>query len=329
MLALLLLATLPSLGVELDKCSSFQARVRTVYDFRPSKLNGAARERKAKEMDEVWKLVKADQAALVPCLRAALGAKNADAWFRVDGSALLVEVDPSRESREIQCKHWTLADWKDLDPQPWMSVMANLGALGHDTSAAGKRWLDDDSGAFDVAQHAMHVDRRPGSFFLFGSLDETIATPALARLARDRKQSGREVALELLASQATPEALKALRAIDLTTFPKKWSAAVEPLLGEPTLLAKRDATASFSREKLLETFRAFLQGNAEPLDATRADLERHWAEHVVGVLKPEDLSLLRQVRRKRMTYLSDEALEDYYEYSLILMTLVWKPEFVR
>jgi hypothetical protein len=46
------------------------------------------------------------------------------------------------------------------------------------------------------------------------------------------------------------------------------------------------------------------------------------------VLQPEDLPLLRKVRRKRVTFQSDEALEDYAMHTSLVWVLTWKPELV-
>jgi hypothetical protein len=328
MLALALSLTLAGQG---DPCADLQTRIRSVYDFRPSKLDAKGQEAKAKQMDEVWELVKKQRDVLVPCLRTALAAPDADRWFQIDGSALLLEVDPTPESRATKLAHWLHADWSDLAPEPWLHAMVELGVAGLDVAEAGQRWLVGGE-TFYVAAHALEVDAHNGAFFLFGSMDEKLATPALARLAADPKQKGREIALDLLAAQATPEALKALRAIDLDSFPEKSRAAAAPLLGKPTLLAKASANSFVSRDKLLKAFRAFVKGDAEPLVDTQfrdGKTEDRWAERVHGVLKDEDLPLLREVRRTRMTYFTDEALYDYVTYSRILMARVWKPELVK
>jgi hypothetical protein len=50
---------------------------------------------------------------------------------------------------------------------------------------------------------------------------------------------------------------------------------------------------------------------------------------VVAVLKPEDVPLVRKVRRAMMARANLHAFEFYKTFTDILMTLVWRPELVN
>ena len=50
---------------------------------------------------------------------------------------------------------------------------------------------------------------------------------------------------------------------------------------------------------------------------------------VVAVLRPEDLPLVRKVRRRMVANATPHALEFYDSFTKILMTMIWKPEFVN
>jgi hypothetical protein len=145
--------------------------------------------------------------------------------------------------------------------------------------------------------------------------------------------AGREVALDVLGCLATPEALRTLKRIGLEGCTDETRQAVAPLLERPALLSPRSPGPRMSRSKLLVAMREFVDGKPDKLDEAQSSAthepNEHWPEEMVGALRAEDLPLLRQVRRPRMTYLSDEALEDYSVYSEILMSLVWKPEYVK
>src|SRR6266550_8080713 len=82
-----------------DSCGDFERTIKTTYNFRPALLSSSERDHKSTAMDQVWKMVKADQAGLLPCLRKALEDPQADSWFRFDGSTLLVSLDPSPDSK--------------------------------------------------------------------------------------------------------------------------------------------------------------------------------------------------------------------------------------
>jgi hypothetical protein len=49
----------------------------------------------------------------------------------------------------------------------------------------------------------------------------------------------------------------------------------------------------------------------------------------VAVLKPEDVPLVRKVRRALIATADPHALEYYKVFTDILMTLVWRPELVK
>jgi len=325
-------ASLAATSARAQDCTELQKLVRETYDFRPSKLDAAGQKRAGERMDAFWDKVKARPEVLAPCLREALLDAQADGWFRVDGSALLVEVDPSLDSKELQVEIWSAADLDDLAPEVWMGTLAGFAAEGLDVSEAAQRWMHSPR-TFTIAEHALDVNLRYGARFLLGSMDEAQALAVLDPIATDANDPAREVALDLIACLATPEALRALKRIGLEGCGEKTRKALAPLLKKPGLVSRRSPSARTSRTKLLEAMKAFVAGEPEKLDDCQSlasgEPSDRWPGEFVGALKEEDLPLLRQVRRKRMTYLSDEALDDYGVYSGILMTLVWKPEYVK
>jgi hypothetical protein len=50
---------------------------------------------------------------------------------------------------------------------------------------------------------------------------------------------------------------------------------------------------------------------------------------VVAVLKPEDLPLVKKVRRMVIANANPHAIEYYNSFTSILMTMTWKPELVK
>ncbi len=110
-----------------ESCSSFQALIKTTYNFKPSKLSDAERDAKVEAMDKVWNMAKANAKELLPCLRVALESPDADQWFRFDGSNLLASLDPSPESKAIQVRNYTNADLDDVHLQVWVETLARRG----------------------------------------------------------------------------------------------------------------------------------------------------------------------------------------------------------
>jgi hypothetical protein len=64
------------------------------------------------------------RATLVPCLRKALNEERSDSFFNIDGSMLLVEVDPSRASKALQVRNFVKANLDGTDLEYWVKTMA-------------------------------------------------------------------------------------------------------------------------------------------------------------------------------------------------------------
>lgn len=315
-------------GQAKESCDSFQALIKSTYNFKPSKLSDAERDTKVAAMDKVWDLVKANPKELLPCLRAALKSPDADQWFRFDGSNLLVELDPSRESKALQVRNYTHADLDDVHLKVWVETLARLGTEGFDVSEAGERWLKYPQARYFLPRHgAYEVKTFQGAHFIYGSMDEAQATPALLKVVLQANHPGREHALWILMSQATPESLRALKQIDASAFSEKARNSLRALLYSPELIKARTQPKT-SREQFLAAFQGIVSGKWNmflDLVSQVPDGEKD----VVAVLKPEDIPLVRKVRRLIIANANPHAIEFYNSFTSILMTMIWKPELLN
>jgi hypothetical protein len=311
-----------------SECGEFDRAVRATYDFRPALLSESQRNQKSAAMDRFWDMTKSQQRKLLPCLRKALNDPQANNWFRFDGSNLLVSLDPSESSKELQLRSYTAVNLDDVDLQVWVSTLARRGSEGFDTSDAGERWLSSSKASYILPLHgALQVDKFLGGIFIFGSMDETHATPALLRIAGTKAHPGRDVALSLLLMQATPEAVRGLKSIDRAGLPSEVEAAVRKQIANPKTLTKRKVPKT-SREEFLTAFKSFINGDREPfarLVSAVPDGERD----VVTVLKPEDVPLVRKVRRLMIANANQHAAEYYVTFTQILATMILETNTVN
>jgi hypothetical protein len=309
---------------QIDQCAEFQRLIKETYNFKPARLNEAEQTAKSNAMDRVWESVKRDRATLLPCLRAALTDPNADGFFRFDGSNLLLSLDQSPESKLTLVRAYALVDLGDVDLRVWVGRLALLGAEGFDVSEAADRWLRFPKAFYYLPEHGVYkVTVDNGAMFLYGSMDEGQATPALLKIVSDKNHPGREIALWALMNQATVESLQALKQINAREFSGKAQKSLSALLTSPQLLEAR-AKPKTTRQEFVTAFEKLLQGDWHPfLDLVSAvpDGERD----VVAVLKPEDLPLVRKVRRRIIANGNQHAIEFYNTFSTILMTLIKKP----
>jgi hypothetical protein len=323
----LLIVALPMIAVAQTKesCANFQTLIKTTYNFRPSKLSDSERDSKVAGMDRVWDMAKTNPKELLPCLRTILESPNADPWFRFDGSNLLVELDPSPESKTIQVRNYTKVDLDDVHPQVWVETLARRGTEGFDVSEAGSRWLTYANADYFLPRHgAYEVKAFEGALFIYGSMDESQATPALLRIISQAKSPVREPALWILMSQATPESLRSLKQIDASSFSEKAQKSLRALLTSPELITPR-ANPKTSREEFLQAFQGIVDGKWDKFFELVSQVP-DGEKDVVAVLKPEDLPLVRKVRRLIIANANPHAIEYYQSFTSILMTMTWKRE---
>ena len=203
---------------------------------------------------------------------------------------------------------------------------SSLGADGFDTSALGKRWLSYPKAEYFLPEHgAYRVDRENGAMFIFGSLDERFATPVLTALSQSTNPEQKEIATSLLMSQATPEALAAVAAMNPEGLSSKAAASRKALLQNPGLIEPRD-TPKTTRSQFRAAFAALLAGDEGPVSQLVADVPDGERDLVAVLTSAEDIDLIRKVRRLYITRNTQHAIEYYNQFSQVIMTLVWKPD---
>ena len=308
-----------------SSCSGLKSMVAATYGFRPSLLDQKGQDAKAREMDAVWQAVRKSPKALIPCLRDELAERTQDTWFVFDASQLLVSVDPSRDSKAILLAALKQVSLDDVDLRVWVETTSSLGKEGFDTSDVGRRWLTYPRAEYFLPEHgAYRVDRGNGGIFIFGSLDERYATPALAELCRTESGEAREVSAWLLMRQATPQALRALKELNPEGLSPRAQASLKALLEHPTLISPR-ASPKTSRKEFIAAFEAFVAGNQRPFERL-VEKVPDGERDVVAVCTPADLELIRRVRRHYAARANQHAIEYYNVFSQILMTLAWRAD---
>lgn len=310
-------------------CAEFKRDVKATYDFKPARLKTEAESNsKSAAMDRFWNAVKAKPAELLPCLRAALADPQSDPWFRFDGSNLLVSLDLSSSSKAEQVRQYTTVDLDDVSLDVWVSTLARRGAEGFDVSEAGARWLAYPKAKYYLPQHgAQEVDRFLGAIFIFGSMDETQATPALLKIADAADHPGRENAISLLLMQATPEAVRGLKAVNRSGLSEGAQSALRQHLERPMTITPREKPKT-SRAQFLKAFEDAVKGDWNYFSGLVSDVP-DGEKDAVAVLKPEDVPLVRKVRRTRIAHANPHAAEYYVSFTQILMTMIWKPEMTK
>ncbi|HEV2883321.1 MAG TPA: hypothetical protein VGW36_00595 [Pyrinomonadaceae bacterium] len=309
------------------ECDGFRQVIKQTYDFKPQLLNDSGRKAKSAELDDVWNHVKRNR-SLLPCLRKALEEDKTDSFFNVDGANLLVELDPSRASKEMQVRKFASANLDGVDLQYWVRTLARRGVEGFDVSEAGAAWLSYPKASYTVMEHGnFPVGPFVGAVCIFGSMDEDKATPVLQRIASQPGHPNREDAVLILMSQATPASFRAMKEVNTAGMSAKLRKVLLETLEHPKLLQPRNPP-HLTRQENLRAFQGIIDGDRSAFRALVLKAPDGEVD-AVATLKPEDIPLVRRTRRAAISRCNQHAMSEYGSFTQILWALNWKPELAR
>ena len=307
-------------------CDELKKLIDKTYNFKPSKITPSERDAKSAAMDNVWEKVKANPKDLLPCLQKEINSRSDDKFFKFDASNLLIQLDRSSESKKILINAYAEVDLSDIDLSYWMPYIAVLGYEGFDTSAAGENWLKHPKPEYYMPQHGnLPVDKATGAFIIYGSMDESFATPALSKIAAQETHPARELAVLLLMQQATADAYRELKKLNQKGLSDITKQNINVLLTKPKLLAPREGELKITREQYLEAFQQLTNGKPQAFMMLATQIT-DGEKDAVAVLKQEDIPLVRKARRMFAASANPHSAEWYKSFTDILMALAWKPE---
>lgn len=310
------------------QCDSFQQTIKGIYNFKPALMNESQVKAQSEKLDVFWNQVRQSRATLLPCLRQALKQDRSGSFFAIDGSMLLVDVDPSGASKALQVRKFIEADLDGTDLEYWVATMARRGVEGFDTSEAGAKWLAYPKAKYELSMHGgFPVGSFIGAVFIFGSMDEELATPVLLHIVNDVRHPHRDDALSILMSQATPASFRALKEVNTAGMPAGTDKIIRELLQNPNLLKAR-LQPKLTREENLRAFQGIVAGDYSAfremvMKAPDGEVD------AVATLLPEDIPLLRRARRASISRCNQHAVSDYASFTSILWALAWKPELTN
>jgi hypothetical protein len=270
-------------------------------------------------MDAFWDTVRAHPQSSLPCLRAALEHNTDDSYFRFDGAALLMSIDSSRSSKELQVAAAEHVDLGDVALADWMHLLVRRAVEGFNTIPAASRWfaLPDSVAAYYPPEHGGNrISRSEGALFLFGSLPESLATPYLASVVRNDSSRQREIALWLLTQQATPAAREFLRSVSTASLSSDVRQALAKYL-EPQRTVRSTRVPTITRDEFMQAFRA-LHSDSVALFEALVKRVPDGEKDAALVLHPEDLQEVRFARRYFLLSGTPEAIGYYGDFTDIL-----------
>ncbi len=318
----LLLFLMLSMGlcVSGQSCDELKALIDKGYNFKPSKLTAEAINTKSSDLDKVWDLVGRNTKVLLPCLRSEIDQRKTDSFFRFNASNLLFKYDPSLETKKLMIDTYAGADLADINLRFWLPSMAEFGKEGLDVTKAGETWVRFPKPVYYLPQHGGRpVDKGIGALAIFGSMDESLATPALARLAAEENTDFRSIALVILMNQATPEAKQAI--VDLSQkLPAPLAERLKQDIANPKLIEPRQGAPKTSREEFTKAMTELFAGKSDEWIRLTSEISDGEKDMAV-VLTAADLPLIRKVRRYYAANASPHSLDWYLTFAQVIKTI--------
>jgi len=139
--------------------AEMHARVVSLYSFAPHTLTDAGRQAKSDEMDKFWSDVKAAPDKELPMLRIELGNNANPEFFMADGGQLLLSLSKTQNDMQLVAETLPRVDLADIQSRTYFYTVHDLSMAGVDTTQAALHILDDEKFAVIVPQHAMTLDQ--------------------------------------------------------------------------------------------------------------------------------------------------------------------------
>ena len=258
-----------------------------LYSFSPHTLSKEARTQKSAALDAFWEKAKAQRKVYIPLLQELLKTTNAPPFFFFDGSRLLLDLSDTAENRRLAAQALARCDLLDVDPTVYLKQVHQLATTGVDTTDAAFHILEDPKFTASIPEHALTLGQ---DFCLILMLFPTDSAYWLQR------------AIKRLETEPHPEAQKSLLFL-------LWYAQVSESDAAIAAFAKAADKPAASRDFA----RALSSGNGKLLtDAARSGD----APRATGTE-----ASIRKARAKTLRRISDEALSEFDEETLKLITI--------
>ena len=96
------------------QCDAFQQEIARTYDFSPARMNHSQVEAQSQRLDAFWGKVRQSRGRFSLVFAKRSTKRRSDSFFNIDGSMLLVDIDPSRASqRPCRCASSSTLTWME------------------------------------------------------------------------------------------------------------------------------------------------------------------------------------------------------------------------
>jgi hypothetical protein len=261
--------------------ASIHQQIQQTYDFQPHLLSHQQITEKSAALDQLWTRAKAERSLYIPALRKELGDFKNPTFFLYDGSTLLLSLSDTPADRKIALAAMARCDLRDVQAKDYFLQVHRMASLNENTTAAAFHILELPKFTVFIPQHVLTLGQNYALIYLLLPTDQDYwLQPAVERLKTERDETAQKSLLLLLWYAQTDAA----------------DHAVSAFAGDAN---KPPVSRTYARELVHRKDKIEAKQRAEASAETEASL--------------------RQKRRERLKAVSDEALIDLDEYTMLLI----------
>jgi hypothetical protein len=261
--------------------ASIHQQIQQTYDFQPHLLSNQQITEKSAALDQLWTRAKADPSLYIPALREELGDYKNPIFFLYDGSTLLLSLSDTPADRKIALAAMARCDLRDVQAKDYFLQVHRMASLSEDTTAAAFHILEQPKFTVFIPQHVLTLGQNYALIYLLLPTDmDYWLRPAINRLKTENDQTAQKSLLLLLWYAQTDAADQAMSAFAGDT-------------------SKPSASRTYAQELVHRKDKIGSKERTQAADSTEVSL--------------------RQKRRERLKAVSDEALIDLDDYTMMLI----------
>lgn len=256
------------------------------------------------------------------CLRGLLQ-KQADGFAVFDEAALLYSIDKSAESRDVIAQAVAKTDLSDVQPTDYVRMGLRLAHDGADIEPIARNYLEAPGNVTTyLPEHGGYeLNRVNGALLLYGILPTEKIDDALSKEVKSQSAETRNVAAAIWSLNMTERSFKGLAELgEMTELSSDAKRQVRSVLIPYEV---RVTAPKYTREQMLAKIAKFPNFNATASEDFEIENEAV-ANSVFATFTEADVVTLREARRRSVTGVSDEAVDEYTELSRALLSLINK-----
>jgi hypothetical protein len=299
-------------------CGGFESLYQATYNFRPSRLTGAQSNQKSAQLERFWVEVKAQGRDGVLCLQSLVRRHPEDPYFQYDGATLLYSMDRGAVSLDLIASALQLTDVDEIPLAQFVEFCVQLSASFIDISQMATMFAGGSRVDGRLAEEHSPLNRLTGSLLLYGSMIPSFADRALTRTLQSPNPIARSTAMQVMAFLRTEENLRQLDSLYHTYALPDSVARVASAMNRFNILSS-SAGGFESRESIRSALRK-IPGRDRA--ASGVSVDEGFIADAINLLLPDDLSLVRDARRRSVTGANETSLNDFYALTNIINGII-------